>query len=55
MRDAFVRVLLEEMAGNDRIVLITGDLGFGVLQPVWDRYPDRIFGRMGTETKTPDL
>ena len=42
MRDAFVRVLLEEMAGNDRIVLITGDLGFGVLQPVWDRYPDRI-------------
>ena len=42
MRDAFVRVLLEEMDGNDRIVLITGDLGFGVLQPVWDRYPDRI-------------
>ena len=42
MRDAFVRVLLEEMGRNDRIVLITGDLGFGVLQPVWDRYPDRI-------------
>ena len=42
MRDAFVRVLLEEMAVNDRIVLITGDLGFGVLQPVWDCFPDRI-------------
>ena len=42
MRDAFVRALLEEMAGNDRIVLITGDLGFGVLQPVWDRFPGRI-------------
>lgn len=43
MRDAFVRILLEEMAADDRIVLITGDLGFGVLQPVWDRYPERIF------------
>ncbi len=43
MRDAFVRALLKEMAVNDRVVLITGDLGFGVLQPVWDQYPDRIF------------
>ena len=42
MRDAFVRVLLEEMAADDRIVLVTGDLGFGVLQPVWDRFPKRI-------------
>ena len=42
MRDAFVRVLLEEMAANDRIVLITGDLGFGVLRPVRERFPDRI-------------
>ena len=42
MRDAFVRVLLEKMAANDRIVLITGDLGFGVLRPVRERFPDRI-------------
>ena len=42
MRDAFVRVLTEEMEQNDRIVLITGDLGFGVLRPLWDHYPDRI-------------
>ncbi len=42
MRDAFVRILLEEMAGNDRIVLITGDLGFGVLRPVQERFPDRL-------------
>ena len=42
MRDAFVKALTEEMAGNDRIVLITGDLGFGVLQPVWDRFPGQI-------------
>ena len=42
MRDAFVRVLAEEMERNGRIVLITGDLGFGVLRPIWDRFPDRI-------------
>ena len=42
MRDAFVRALLEEMEQDSRIVLITGDLGFGVLQPVWDRFPERI-------------
>ena len=42
MRDAFVRVLLEEMETNGRLMLVTGDLGFGVLQPVWDRFPDRI-------------
>ncbi len=42
MRDAFVRALLQDMEADDRVLLITGDLGFGVLQPVWDRYPDRI-------------
>ena len=42
MRDAFVRVLTEEMERNDRIVLITGDLGFGVLRPLWERFPDRM-------------
>ncbi len=42
MRDAFVRVLMREMASDDRIVLLTGDLGFGVLRPVWDTFPDRI-------------
>ena len=42
MRDAFVRALLEEMEADSRIVLITGDLGFGVLKPVWERFPDRI-------------
>ena len=42
MRDAFVRILVEEMTENRSIVLITGDLGFGVLRPIWDRFPDRI-------------
>ena len=43
MRDAFVRALMREMERNGRIVLVTGDLGFGVLQPVWNAYPGRIF------------
>ena len=42
MRDAFVRALVAEMAKDDRIVLMTGDLGFGVLRPLWDQFPDRI-------------
>ena len=42
MRDAFVRALLEEMEADSRIVLITGDLGFGVLKPMWERFPDQI-------------
>ena len=42
MRDAFVRALVREMEVNPRIVLMTGDLGFGVLRPLWDHYPDRI-------------
>ena len=43
MRDAFVRTLAAEMSRNDRIVLLTGDLGFGVLKPIWEQFPDRIF------------
>ena len=42
MRDAFARVLEEEMAQNKRIVLITGDLGFGVLRRIHERFPDRL-------------
>lgn len=42
MRDAFVRALMREMAKDERIALITGDLGFGVLRPVKETYPDRI-------------
>ena len=42
MRDAFVRALMREMEQDPRIALITGDLGFGVLRPVKERYPERI-------------
>ena len=42
MRDAFVRALMREMEQDARIVLVTGDLGFGVLRPVKAAWPDRI-------------
>ncbi len=42
MRDAFVRALVREMTECPRTVVVTGDLGFGVLRPVWENWPDRI-------------
>ena len=42
MRDAFARVLEEEMEQNRRIVLVTGDLGFGVLRPFFENLPEQI-------------
>lgn len=39
MRGTFVETLME-LAGKDKnIELITGDLGFGVLKPYWEKYP----------------
>jgi transketolase len=40
MRDAFVRALTELAAEDPRVVLITGDLGFGVLNGFAERFPD---------------
>lgn len=37
MRDTFVRTLVEEAKKNDKVELITGDLGFGVLKPFWEQ------------------
>lgn len=43
MRETFTRCLQEEAARNENLVLITGDLGFGVLFPFMKAYPDRFF------------
>ena len=49
MRSDFAKMLHDEMALNDRIVLITGDLGYGL----WDRiridYPDRFYNTLSSE------
>ena len=41
MRDAFVRALMREAANDPRLMLVTGDLGFGVLKPFWEKYPEQ--------------
>jgi len=42
MRDTFVKVLTELAVHDPRIELITGDLGFGVLKPFWERCPNQF-------------
>src|SRR3569832_727359 len=39
MRDAFLRVLTQAVERDPRIVLVTGDLGFGVLTEYAKRFP----------------
>ena len=43
MRATFVRTLVELAEEDERIVLLTGDLGFTVLEPFAERFPDRFF------------
>ncbi len=42
MRDAFTRALMREAAADTKLTLVTGDLGFGVLKPFWETYPDQF-------------
>ena len=42
MRSAFVARLIELAAANSRVFLITGDLGYGVLTPYWERFPSQF-------------
>ncbi|HEX4276426.1 MAG TPA: transketolase C-terminal domain-containing protein [Bryobacteraceae bacterium] len=42
MRKAFIRTLCELAAADDRIVLLTGDLGYMVMEPFRERFPARF-------------
>ena len=42
MRERFVRTLMELAREDKNIVLMTGDLGFGVLKPFWEEFPDQF-------------
>ena len=42
MRNKFVQTILEIAKKDKKFHLVTGDLGFGVLQPLWDEVPDQI-------------
>ena len=41
MREAFIHALSELVADDDRIILVNGDLGFGVLDDFRQRFPDQ--------------
>ena len=43
MRATFARILSELAAKDERVVLLTGDLGFTVLEPFRDKFPKRFF------------
>jgi transketolase len=42
VRDAFLEELLDIAAADERVMLLTGDLGFTVLEPFAERFPDRF-------------
>lgn len=43
MRKECMGLLLREMTRNDKINLITADLGFGLLDNIKDKFPNRYF------------
>ena len=43
MRNAFIDELVEAAASNDNIVLVVGDLGYGVVEPFAKYFPKRFF------------
>jgi transketolase len=43
MRNAFIEELCAVAERDPRVVLLTGDLGFAVLEPFAERFPDRFF------------
>ena len=42
MRDTFVKTLIQLAEKNTDIELMTGDLGFGVLKPYWEKLPNQF-------------
>ena len=42
MRNTFIRDLVNYARKYDNIVLIVGDLGFSVVEPFAEQYPDRF-------------
>ena len=42
MRNAFIHELVELAVVHDHIALVVGDLGYSVVEPFADRFPDRF-------------
>lgn len=43
MRNAFIEELTAAAQASDKIALVVGDLGYGVIEPFARRFPDRFF------------
>ena len=43
MRNAFIDELVAAAQSNDKIALVVGDLGYGVVEPFASQFPDRFF------------
>jgi transketolase len=50
MRRVFAAILEEEMAVNNKIYLLTADIGFGVLDSLRARFPDRVINVGSSES-----
>jgi transketolase len=50
MRKVFADFLLEEMDKNDKIVIITADIGYGILDKIREKYPERFYNTGSSET-----
>lgn len=49
MRRPFFKLLHAAMARDPRIILLTGDLGFSLIEPIRDDFPDRFFNMQAAE------
>ena len=43
MRNIFIQKLVEKASKNKKIVLVVGDLGFGIVEPFKKKFPERFF------------
>ena len=43
MRNKFIEELVKEAKKNDKIVLVIGDLGYNVVEPFQEQFPERFF------------
>ena len=43
MRNRFIQDLIKKAETDSKIVLVVGDLGYGVVEPFAERFPDRFF------------
>lgn len=49
MRKEFASLLHTEMSQNENIILLTGDLGYGLWDKIKIDYPDRFFNTLSSE------